>query len=114
MGEGIPLDAADFANGNNIDLSMFLDHDPIEDTLKYGEDLFEGDIYLSNAQKAMIENETDQDFIFARAVSTKRKWTKIGSVVPIPYVISSSYTLVERATLARAFMEFETKTCIRY
>ena len=113
MGEGMPLDDADFANGNNINLSISLDHDPIENALKDGDDLFEGDIYLNNEQKTMIQNEAEEDVISPRAVSTKRKWTKIGNVVPIPYVISSSYTSVERATLARAFTEFETKTCIR-
>ena len=113
MGEGIPLDETDFAKGDIIDLSMALYNDPMEQALGSGDDLFEGDIYLNDEQKTMIETDLGDDSVLSRAVSTKRKWTKIGNIVPIPYVLSSSYTFEERATIARAFREFETKTCIR-
>ena len=114
MGKGMPLDETDFANGNKIDLSQAIAHDPIEDALDGGDNLFEGDIDLNNEQKEMIENDLGYNLASSRAVTRKRKWAKIGSIVPIPYVISSSYTSEERATLARAFNEFESKTCIRY
>ena len=114
MGKGMPLDETDFANGNNIDLSQAVDNDPIEDALDGGDNLFEGDIDLNNEQKEMIENDLGYSLALSRAVTRKRKWAKIGSIVPIPYVLSSSYTSEERSTLARAFNEFESKTCIRY
>ena len=114
MGAGKPLDATDFANGNAIDMSLPNDKDPIEDAIENGNELFEGDIQLSSAQVAIIEDETDKDSFLQRAATKKRKWTKIQNIVPIPYVLSSSYTSSERATIARAFTEFETKTCIRY
>ena len=113
IGKGIPLDETDFAKGDIIDLSMPLEYDPIEQALGTGDDLFEGDIDLNDEQKTMIETDLDEDSVLSRAVSTKRRWTKIGNIVPIPYVLSSSYTFEERATIARAFREFETKTCIR-
>ena len=114
MGEGKPLDATDFANGNNIDMSISDGKDPINDVLDSENDLFEGDIDLNNEQEAMIQDEGNADFISLRAASTKRKWAKIGNIVPIPYLLSSSYSSSERATIARAFTEFETKTCIRF
>ena len=114
MGAGKPLDATDFANGNAIDMSLPNDKDPIEDAIENGNELFEGDIELSSAQVDIIEDGTDKDSFLQRAATKKRKWTKIQNIVPIPYVLSSSYTSSERATIARAFTEFETKTCIRY
>ena len=114
MEEGIPLDDTDFAKGDVIDLSMPLENDPMEQALVSGDDLFEGDINLNDEQKTMIETDLEDDSVLSRAVSTKRRWTKVGNIVPIPYVLSSSYTFEERATIARAFKEFETKTCIRF
>ena len=114
IGKGIPLDEKDFAKGDIIDLSVPLENDPMEQALGAGDDLFEGDIDLNDEQKTMIETDLEEDSVLSRAVSTKRRWTKIGNIVPIPYVISSSYTFEERATIARAFREFETKTCIRW
>ena len=114
MGEGKPLDATDFANGNNIDMSISDGRDPIEAVLDGENELFEGDIDLNTEQAAMIENEGIEDFVSLRAASTKRKWAKIGNIVPIPYLLSSSYSSSERATIARAFTEFETKTCVRF
>ena len=113
IGKGIPLDEKDFAKGDIIDLSMPLENDPMEQALNTGDDLFEGDIDLNDEQKTMIETDLEEDSVLSRAVSTKRRWNKLGNIVPIPYVISSSYTFEERATIARAFNEFETKTCIR-
>ena len=113
MGEGKPLDATDFANGNNIDMTIPGGKDPIDDVLDGGNELFEGDIDLNTEQAALMGNEGIEDLVSLRAASTKRKWAKIGNIVPIPYLLSSSYTLSERATIARAFTEFETKTCIR-
>ena len=88
--------------------------DPIDAVLDGENELFEGDIDLNTEQAAMIETEGNEDFISLRAASTKRKWTKIGNIVPIPYLLSSSYSSSERATIARAFTEFETKTCVRF
>ena len=113
IGQGRSLDETDFANGNKIDLSQAIAHDPIEEALDGGDNLFEGDIDLNNEQKEMIENDLGYSLASSRAVTRKRKWAKIGNIVPIPYVLSSSYTSEERATLARAFEEFESKTCIR-
>ena len=113
MGEGKPLDATDYANGYNIDMIIPDGKDPIDEVLDGGNELFEGDINLSTEQAALIGNEGIGDLISLRAASTKRKWAKIGNIVPIPYLLSSSYTSSERATIARAFTEFETKTCIR-
>ena len=113
MGSGKPLDATDFANGNNIDISVVNSKDPLEDVIENDDELFEGDIYLDNEEAALMDEEGRDDPISLRSASKKRKWRKIGSVVPIPYLLSSSYTAFERATIARAFMEFETKTCIR-
>ena len=113
MGAGKPLDATDFANGNNIDMSIPDGKDPIDDVLDGGNELFEGDIDLNTEQAAMIEKEGVEEIISLRAASIKRKWAKIGNIVPIPYLLSSSYSSSERATIARAFIEFETKTCIR-
>ena len=113
IGAGKPLDDTDFANGNNIDMSLPDGKDPIKEAIENGNGLFEGDIHLNTEQAAMIQNEADQDLISLRAASTKRRWPKIGSTVPIPYVLSSSYSSSERATIARAFTEFKMKTCIR-
>ena len=113
MGAGKPLDATDFANGNNIDISVVTNKDPLEEVIANDDELFEGDIYLDNEEAALMEEEGKDDQIYLRSASKKRKWRKIESVVPIPYLLSSSYTALERATIARAFMEFETKTCIR-
>ena len=113
MGAGKPLDATDFANGNNIDISNVSNKDPLEDIITNHDELFEGDIYLDNKEAVLMGEEGGDDPISLRSASKKRKWRKKGSVVPIPYLLSSSYTALERATIARAFMEFETKTCIR-
>ena len=113
MGAGKPLDATDFANGNNIDISVASNRYPLEDVIANDDVLFEGDIYLDNEEAALMEEEGRDDPISLRSASKKRKWRNIGSVVPIPYLLSSSYTAFERATIARAFMEFETKSCIR-
>ena len=112
--EGIPLDATDFANGDTIDPSIPNGNDPMEDAMNAGDDLFEGDIELNEEQKEMLEKDFEGILASSRAVSRKRMWAKFGNIVPIPYVLSSSYTSEERATLARAFKEFETKTCIRF
>ena len=113
MGEGKPLDATDFANGNNIDITVVSNKDPLEDVIANDDDLFEGDIYLDNKEALLMGEEGRDNPISLRSASKKRKWRKIGSVVPIPYLLSSSYTALERATIARAFMEFKTTTCIR-
>ena len=88
--------------------------DPIKETIENESEMFEGDIYLNPEQAALIANGTnDENIRSLRASSRKRKWQKIGSIVPIPYILSSSYTSSERATIARAFTEFKRKTCIR-
>ena len=89
--------------------------DPITDAIENGNG-FEGDIQLNAEQAAIIANGTEADLMSLRSASTVNyhKWPKSGSNIPIPYVISSSYSLSERANIARAFTEFQSNTCIRY
>ena len=113
IGAGKPLDDTDFANANAIDISTNGDNDELENSIEHDEGGFEGDIHLDEDQAATLPNGTEEHL--RSAVNDSRaKWPKSGSNVHIPYVISSSYSTIERARLARAFKEYESKTCIRY
>ena len=88
-----------------------------DDAIKYAMENgngFEGDIILTAEQAAIIANGTKEDLISIRSAITVRKWPKLGSNVPIPYVLWSGYNTEERAAIARATKEIEKKTCIRY
>ena len=112
IGAGTPLDETDFANGDAIDTSMPGENEDLEYAIEH-EDGFEGDIILNAEQAAIIANGTEEDL---RSASTddRHRWPKSGSNILVPYVLSSSYSKKERARIARAFTEYELKTCIRY
>ena len=113
IGKGKPLDATDFANGDNIDTSLNDGDDPIRFAIENGH-LFEGDIELSKEDLAIVMNETKEGLISSRAATNIHKWPKSGSYVNVPYVVSSSFGSNERAVIAKAVSEFGSKTCIRY
>ena len=115
IGLGRPLDETDFANGDKINTNARVGTNPITDAIeKSGE--FEGDIKLNVEQAAIIANGTEEALVALRAATTVNyhKWTKSGSNARVPYVLSSSFSSSERANIARAISEFESKTCIRY
>jgi hypothetical protein len=114
IGSGRPLDDTDYTNGNKINTSVSDGEDPIRKAIENGNE-FEGDIKLNTEQAAAIRNGTKEALMSLRAASTinYHKWTKSGSTVSIPYVISSSFSSTERANIARALSEFQSKTCIR-
>ena len=115
IGLGRPLDETDFANGDKVNTNARVGTDPITDAIeKSGE--FEGDIKLNAEQAAIIANGTEEALVALRAATTVNyhKWTKSGSNARVPYVLSSSFSSSERANIARAISEFESKTCIRY
>ena len=115
LGAGKPLDDTDFENGDKVNTSLSDGQDPITQAIENGNG-FEGDIQLNKEQADMIKNEGVDGLMSLRAASTinYHKWTKSGSTATVPYVISSSYSSSERANIARAISEYQSKTCIRY
>ena len=114
VGAGMPLNETDFSNGDKVDINARMGTDPIKDAIENtGE--FEGDIKLNAEQAAMIANQTEDALIALRAASTVsyHKWPKSGSTAGVPYVLSSSFSSSERANIARAISEFQSRTCIR-
>ena len=118
------MSAEDFENGNKIDEENELSEgeNPIQDAIEKGddndEDTYEGDIKLTEEQKAMVENGGQREL--TRALYTAR-WPSImssvtgGPMVIIPYVLNSNeFNSNERAHIARAISDFKTYTCIRY
>ena len=113
IGTGSPLNETDFSNGDKLDLNQQEEVNPIQDAIeKSGQ--FEGDIILSDEQAAIIANGTEEALMSLRAATTvnSHKWPKWGTV-RVPYVLSSSFNSRERAAIARAISEFQSKTCIR-
>ena len=113
-GEGKPLNETDFANGNDLNVTVPEGQDPIQDAIDHG-DGFEGDIRLNKEQATIIANGTEEEIAALRSASTRssHKWPKSGSTVNVPYVLSSSFSSFERSVIARAFSEFHSETCIR-
>ena len=113
-GAGRPLDETDFANGNKVDTAAEKGMNPIQDAIENSGE-FEGDIKLNAEQAAIISNGTEKALMSLRAATTVNyhKWTKSGSTARVPYVLSSSFSSTERANIARAISEFQSKTCIR-
>lgn len=115
IGTGNPLNETDFLNGDKLDLNRQDEVNPIQDAIeKSGQ--FEGDIILSNEQAAIIANGTEEALMSLRAATTLnyRKWPMNSLKAQVPYVLSSSFNSRERAAIARAISEFQSKTCIRY
>ena len=114
MGAGRSLDETDFANGDKLDTNVEKGMNPIQDAIENSGE-FEGDIKLNAKQAAIIANGTERALMSLRAATTVNyhKWTKSGSTARVPYVLSSSFSSTERANIARAISEFQSKTCIR-
>ena len=114
IGAGRPLDDTDFANGNKVDTAVEKGMNPIQDAIENSGE-FEGDIKLNAEQAAIIANGSEKALMSLRAATTinYHKWTKSGSTARVPYVLSSSFSSSERANIARAVSEFQSKTCIR-
>ena len=114
IGAGRPLDETDFANGNKVDTAAEKGMNPIQDAIENSGE-FEGDIKLNAEQAAIIANGTEKALMSLRAATTVNyhKWTKSGLTARVPYVLSSSFSSTERANIARAISEFQSKTCIR-
>ena len=114
IGAGRPLNDTDFTNGDKIDTDVRKGMDPIKDAIENSGE-FEGDIKLNAEQAAKIANGTEEALMSLRAATTVNyhKWTKSGSTAQVPYVLSSSFSSAERANIARAISEFQSKTCIR-
>ena len=114
IGAGRPLDETDFAFGDKVDAAVQKGMNPIQDAIENSEE-FEGDIKLNAEQAAIIANGTEKALMSLRAATTVNyhKWTKSGSTARVPYVLSSSFSSTERANIARAISEFQSKTCIR-
>ena len=109
------MNETDFSNGDELDLNRQEEVNPIQDAIeKSGQ--FEGDIILSEEQAAIIANGTEEALMSLRAATTVNyhRWPKSGSTAEVPYVLSSSFNSRERAAMARAISEFQSKTCIRY
>lgn len=113
IGEGQPLSDEDFANGNTIDISRPEENENLKYSIEHGNG-FEGDILLNEEQGRIILNGTEEDLMSLRSAESSKLWPKLGSTVIVPYVITGSYSASERAQIARAFAEYEAKTCIRY
>ena len=114
IGAGRPLDETDFANGNKVDTAAEKGMNPIQNAIENSGE-FEGDIKLNAEQAGIIANGTEKALMSLRAATTVNyhKWTKSGSTARVPYVLSSSFNSTERANIARAISEFQSKTCIR-
>ena len=65
-------------------------------------EIFEGDIILD-----------DYDYTGEVTTDVDKKWPKNGDVVIIPFTFPADASEQERADIARAVQEFESKTCIR-
>ena len=107
IGAGRPLDETDFSNGDKIDMNA-QNGDRLQHSME-NSGLFEGDIILSDEEIAKMS----QNGYRSATTRRDRKWEKRGSTVQVPYVLSSSYDEEERASIARAIKEYQSKTCIR-
>ena len=104
--EGGSLSLEDFKNAKDMDFSGEGDQD--EDG---SPDRFEGDIDLSHSDK----NAMDTGVKLREVVgSASRKWPKRYGFVKVPYTLPSGLSMKRKADIAKAIIEFETKTCIRY
>ncbi|XP_065574210.1 zinc metalloproteinase nas-15-like isoform X2 [Artemia franciscana] len=100
---GEPINPDDFLRAEQLDFEVpvrdSLNSDPIEMA-----GLFEGDI-------AGVDKNDLQKSLMKNAIRDTRLRWEGGK---IPYVISSSFTQYERSVIARAFREYQNKTCIRF
>ena len=97
--KGEHLNPTDFSNADKIAKNSDRPkggHDPIENRDGAGQPVIEGDIVHHERQpRNMIVNPDE-------------KWSR----GEIPYVIASGFSSRERATIAKAVLEFERNTCI--
>ncbi|CAG7731659.1 unnamed protein product [Allacma fusca] len=102
---GEPFSPIDYQNAESL-----MDTSPPEDERDPIElaNLFEGDILLTNLQWQQFIQSKDSDRNAIKADS--KKW--IGGV--IPYMIASQFSVKERSIIARAFLEYQNKTCITF
>ena len=101
----------DFKNGIDIDIDNEVQNgkDTIDDAIERGDGNFQGDIILTEEQLRIINGETRLKAFEVLA----KKWPKTGSIVKIPYTITSGFSSNERYHIARAMIEYSRKTCIR-
>ena len=67
---------------------------------------YEGDMRFTDEQLELLGSRSATS-------EAHLKWPKSGEIVPVPYVISSSFNQDEKHKLAKAIQEYESKTCIR-
>lgn len=110
---GEPLSPIDFQNADALPpyQSSSLQNDPIELA-----GLFEGDIILSPDQTIGQEPESqgshshNPDPSRNAIIKETQKWP--GGIVP--YIVSTQFNPLERSVLARAFLEYQRLTCIKF
>jgi hypothetical protein len=102
--KGSPINITDFVAGDAfIEEDDGVDH--VMEAIENGID-YEGDMVLTNEQLDLHKGR-------AATSQLDKKWPKVGDMVQIPYVISSSFSQRDRNVIAKALQQYESKTCLR-
>lgn len=107
------MDSDDFRRGAEIDTTV-----PEGLTITEageGGSAFEGDIQLTELQRAIMEGGTDEekDEVRSATKNEHHKWPKVGDIIEVPYTITNDFDQEERALIARGFDDYHKNTCIR-
>ena len=104
-----PLTDQDFLNGRDIDMSG--ESSDGRSFHELGNANYQGDIDLTPEQYEVIVEGKPR----GRSLQLIGHWPREGSVVNIPYIITTcDFTDDEKANVARAIEEYKEKTCLRY